>query len=925
MNILKKAFLIATLCVVCAAGMAGNSTARGEGWVNGDLSFTEVEGEPDEDCTRFRGKFHDYSEHATVDQIITDTLPGGCDEGTENYGFVIASYKYMSESQYKSGRGVVGVRLPGESLSTRLHYPVSSDVSLVQNTNYLVENDKLAAETSLYVYPDITRALVPYTLDDNGQVVMFTLDRSQAIHITIPNSSESYYSYNVVASAEGKYVIVAYYDNWNDENAGFKRINMTSRQVVEYERNTGDIYRYDIDSDGRNAASVTMDGRYVIFGGNYTDGGNLIYDLSTCSTDGGVKKSCDTRYFSDYLKDRYGFTDMIVPFVRVKFIDNDRTLRMVTYYMDDYHTDENFGSRYYDMQLHTGLVYLALGDSISSGEGDTLHDKYGNKHYRQFTDVNGNKEDIPREKCHLSWRSYPYLLAKNMNLAPDSPMEWNSVACSGAQTTDIVSGEDEYYGQEQGSGSFFDSDEYSNMPRLQNIDNRVELQTTALNEFIPGRNEQIEFVKKYKPQVITLTAGANDIGFSDKLGGCVQYSSTCIWASDNISSLAGQIKNEYEALKSTYQAVYDASDRKSKIYVVGYPQLMNGSESAKCTNTLNLNKKERKMVVDATDYLNKVIKHAANAVGVYYIDISHALVGGRLCDDGQEYMNGIILDPGKNELQESFHPNDYGHIKITQAINKAVNNQGLYKFKICSNSKLICPKTGKEAEVPEVPESLGGVAKNSYSKKVTKSAATKGTWIDYIIKPFTFMTGSWFSVKKHSEVIDLGTFTANDQGGAHLSLQVPRELPAGYHTIFINGINPAGEPIELTQTILIKGENPDDIDEDGVIDSQEDCSLFIDNSFCNTDDDKAEQKLEKETINNAALIGHNSVAKNSIDTTSREFYINESSNDDSTLNNAHAHSECHRNKERGSVVVIAVIIIFTFAVLLVVKKLLIKR
>lgn len=66
----------------------------------------------------------------------------------------------------------------------------------------------------------------------------------------------------------------------------------------------------------------------------------------------------------------------------------------------------------------TKLDYLALGDSYSSGEGDTeKNNATGQKYYRQLTDVNEDKKQgIPGEKCHVSTRSYPYKLANWIGL-----------------------------------------------------------------------------------------------------------------------------------------------------------------------------------------------------------------------------------------------------------------------------------------------------------------------------------------------------------------------------------------------------------------------------------------------------------------------------------------------------------------------------
>lgn len=49
--------------------------------------------------------------------------------------------------------------------------------------------------------------------------------------------------------------------------------------------------------------------------------------------------------------------------------------------------------------------------------------------------------------------------------------------------------------------------------------------TSALAFKKPGIVAQIEFVKKYKPKVVTLTGGGNDVGFADVLGYCASGAS----------------------------------------------------------------------------------------------------------------------------------------------------------------------------------------------------------------------------------------------------------------------------------------------------------------------------------------------------------------------------------------------------------------
>jgi hypothetical protein len=78
------------------------------------------------------------------------------------------------------------------------------------------------------------------------------------------------------------------------------------------------------------------------------------------------------------------------------------------------------------------LDFLSLGDSFSSGEGETSDNFY----------QKGTNDTY--EKCHLSTRSYPYLTAKILGL---SDQFVKSVACSGATTNDVIGWTPDYQGQ----------------------------------------------------------------------------------------------------------------------------------------------------------------------------------------------------------------------------------------------------------------------------------------------------------------------------------------------------------------------------------------------------------------------------------------------------------------------------------------------
>ena len=469
------------------------------------------------------------------------------------------------------------------------------------------------------------------------------------------------------------------------------------------------------------------------------------------------------------------------------------------------------------------LDYLALGDSYSSGEGDTEKNKAINqKYYRSHTDVNGDSNNgIPREKCHLSTRSYPYLLAGWMQLAKDNSKQWDSIACSGATIYDVnESNKSGYEGQWSGEGN-------PGLGRLHGLSNKSALQETALNEMIPGRKKQIEFVEKYKPKVITLTMGGNDVGFGDKISSCAGGTGTCDWSDSKKSTLGSQIKNQFDNLVDLYTELKNSGDSDMKIYVAGYPQFITDAEPASCGGNIGfVNLEEREMIVQATDYMNQVIEAASNKVGVRYVDISDALNGGKLCEEGQEYVTGVtnIFGWNGNERQESYHPNDYGHIKIAQKIKEKVNNESLLtysQYPTSGDSNVVAPMSSNFDNGP---------ASSINTNVIADNRPTKGSTHIISVLPQTLKPSSLVHIEVHSDPVDLGDFTVAADGSLSDNITIPSTLPAGYHTLYITGQSYSDESIEITQTILVTGTDSGDLDDNNVPDSQQPCGAFMQTS-----------------------------------------------------------------------------------------------
>jgi lysophospholipase L1-like esterase len=479
------------------------------------------------------------------------------------------------------------------------------------------------------------------------------------------------------------------------------------------------------------------------------------------------------------------------------------------------------------------LKYLALGDSYSSGEGDTLLNPATNqKYYRDYTDNEENaSQQIPREKCHISTRSYPYLLAQGMGLTISNPTQWNSVACSGAQVWDVVG---------KGSGYYTGQNE-----RLKSYD-EASLKAVALNEFIPGRDKQVEFVKRYKPKAITLTMGGNDVGFADKINMCatpITTELTCRAAlPEGRSALATQIRSQYDKLKSLYEELYSSSGSAAKIYILGYPKFINGSSGASCgLNIGALNQDERKMIDESVGYMNDVIEKAARAAGVKYVDIENSLESHRLCDGEEKYVTGItnIFGWNGNERQESFHPNAKGNHAMAMAVwsEQNMNSVSLLDYDICpSSDQNACPDVSATKEsitIPSYFESSEPEGRTTYSK-ISPSDATKGTPMNITTGLYSLAPLSSARLTLHSDPVDLGSYEVNSEGNLKVAVRVPTTIPAGYHTLLLNGETYSGEEIEYEQIILVKGSDPNDIDEDNVGDDIDPC-LFV--TPVNIDDD----------------------------------------------------------------------------------------
>ncbi len=527
-------------------------------------------------------------------------------------------------------------------------------------------------------------------------------------------------------------------------------------------------YTYGIGQDPLLEYAVSNDGRYVAVSAVAASLSFKIYDLDNCAKSSLLNKpaTCQFRDLKPILQSI--MPDHLGIGTKISFIDN--------YNLKLYGTTLKNGvrTRYVQLLTATGhapveFPYLALGDSFASGEGA--------RDYKAGTDVKN-----PKNKCHISVKSYPYLIGEELGLNL-----FQSIACSGAKIKDINGQYLSRY-QEQDPQSFEKTD--------------VGFNNEILDNFLPGYRMQKDFVFKYKPDKITLSISGNDMGFGNIVRNCVFWPDTCYSKPLERAELIKTVNDRFPELVKMYAQLKESSPG-SDIYVIGYPRMVN--PDGPCEPNVQANKDELKFFNNLADYINSVIKKAADNAGVYYVDIADALNGHRLCESSvaEFAVNGLTL--GNDKVfdigpigNESYHPNALGHELIEKAILEKTNN-----FAARNSAPKVVP-------LPTIADAKDFIGSNVYDALdinfFNKSDVIDSWWTknqEQSLNAEGFAPNSSVEVKLTSDPISLGVFSSDSDGAISDTLTLPDSVPVGYHTLHIAGKNVAGENIEYRQEVFV--------------------------------------------------------------------------------------------------------------------------
>ncbi|NCQ54271.1 hypothetical protein COV88_03070 [Candidatus Saccharibacteria bacterium CG11_big_fil_rev_8_21_14_0_20_41_19] len=693
---------------------------------------------------------------------------------------------------FYEGNGTSYPAAVGFKFDTKM-YRVNGVCGQYDNCLYLPGTDTLVTKQylingwvrSLVVYKNFSHRLIPVITTNVVSTLQYNFDASNPDYIFKGVSDVAWAVGGIGASENGEWLAVEI----RERGIGLLNIN-----TLEMKRISPLSFYYNYGMDPTSELAASNDGKHVAVMG-LNAGLNVLDVVDGCGNSATDEEVSRMGYMTNSCKlasiNRESFITSFYYAVQPRFNSSGGELSFYAYPYVGKSRQVVLRASGYTRQR---IDYLAMGDSFTSGEGETDDNYY----------VNGTNDVF--EKCHLSTRSYPYLIA---NMSGISPEYMRSVACSAATTSDVIGKDEGYFGQSNrlSTGKM-------NLP----MSDIILAQNQAKNNFLPGRIHQNSFAMEYKPAIITVGIGGNDAGFMEVLRTCIGLD-TCDAADtdEGREKMAIEIKNTFSKLVETYKSIHIASPN-TKIYAIGYPKIIDENKDCSWYNLgFLLNHAEKQFMNEGIVYLNEVISSAARAAGIEYVNIQDAYGDNVLCGSSSpSAVNAIQLgddDALINSLnnidwmkilgQEGFHPNSFGHIFTANTIFR--ETEGISNGRGCSSGEVICPDLTIVA--PELSSYWLPDGYHDYpTQQVTDFVSDRLDSVDgrqkqLILEAGSLAPNSFVEVVMKSNPISLGYFEASSDGLLDVSVDLPVELEEGYHTVHLYGTSHSGELIDLYQVI----------------------------------------------------------------------------------------------------------------------------
>jgi len=157
--------------------------------------------------------------------------------------------------------------------------------------------------------------------------------------------------------------------------------------------------------------------------------------------------------------------------------------------------------------------------------------------------------------------------------------------------------------------------------------------------------------------LVTMTIGGNDAGFSTVIEDCAAWYFPCQSAINNANSF---IQNQLPGLLNTTYGDIRSHAPNAHVVILGYPHLFT-SNGATC-NFDALTSQHEIELNQTADLIDGVISSAASSHRFTYVDPRNAFNSHEVCSSS-EWLNGL-----SNPLSESFHPNISGQANFASEI-----------------------------------------------------------------------------------------------------------------------------------------------------------------------------------------------------------------------------------------------------------------
>ncbi|MGQ0618005.1 MAG: SGNH/GDSL hydrolase family protein [Acidimicrobiia bacterium] len=175
-----------------------------------------------------------------------------------------------------------------------------------------------------------------------------------------------------------------------------------------------------------------------------------------------------------------------------------------------------------------------------------------------------------------------------------------------------------------------------------------------------------------RPDLVTLTIGGNDVGFSTVLVRCISSGiGPCAIDQPGISAGIDRLRGD---LVSTYRRLrLDVLSPEGVLVVIGYPHLFAdpddwpAAEGRRCDG---FGRPDAEVLRSLAEELNAAVAAAVAEAGAEFLAVAPLFEGHDRCGPDEPWLHGISAGVRERtfRVQSSFHPNSAGHAAVADLL-----------------------------------------------------------------------------------------------------------------------------------------------------------------------------------------------------------------------------------------------------------------